>query len=119
MDSEHLIKFWELYNRHLVELIKLIPKENLAKQSKTDYEKIVTLEWLIRFNSSDLEHHLKQLLIIIKGDKMEMKKYLIETFEFNSLMNKKLLEKIKKLPEEECIRFFSLILIHKRSGWLE
>lgn len=49
---------------------------------------------------------------------MEMKKYLIETFEFNSLMNKKLLEKIKKLPDkEECIRFFSH-LINSQKKWM-
>ena len=49
---------------------------------------------------------------------MEMKKYLIETFEFNSLMNKKLLGKIKKLPDkEECIRFFSH-LINSQKKWM-
>ncbi len=62
VDSEHLIKFWELYNRHLVELIKLIPKENLMRQSKTDDEKIVTLEWLIEDYVHHLEHHLKQIV---------------------------------------------------------
>jgi len=49
---------------------------------------------------------------------MEMKKYLIETFEFNSLMNKKLLEKIKELPDkEESIRFFSH-LINSQKKWM-
>jgi uncharacterized damage-inducible protein DinB len=49
---------------------------------------------------------------------MEMKKYLIKTFEFNSLMNKKLLEKIKKIPDkEECIRFFSH-LINSQKKWM-
>ena len=50
---------------------------------------------------------------------MEIKKYLIETFEFNSLMNKKLLEKIKELPDkEESIRFFSH-LINSQKKWME
>ena len=49
---------------------------------------------------------------------MEIKKYLIETFEFNSLMNKKLLGKIEKLPDkEECIRFFSH-LINSQKKWM-
>ncbi len=49
---------------------------------------------------------------------MEMKKYLIETFEFNSLMNRKLLEKIKELPDkEESIRFFSH-LINSQKKWM-
>ncbi len=49
---------------------------------------------------------------------MEMKKYLIETFEFNSLMNRKLLEKIKELSDkEESIRFFSH-LINSQKKWM-
>ena len=62
MDLNHLIKFWELYNRHLVELIKLIPEEMLLRESKTDDEKIVTLEWLIDDYVHHLEHHLKQIV---------------------------------------------------------
>lgn len=62
MDSKHLIKFWELYNRHLVELIKLIPAEMLIRKSKTDDEKNVTLEWLIEDYVRHLEHHLKQIV---------------------------------------------------------
>jgi uncharacterized damage-inducible protein DinB len=49
---------------------------------------------------------------------MEMKEYLLETFEFNSLMNRKLLEKIKELPDKvECIRFFSH-LINSQKKWM-
>jgi DinB superfamily len=62
MDSGHLIKFWELYNRHLIELIKLIPEENLLRKSMTDDGKIVTLEWLIEDYVHHLEHHLKQIV---------------------------------------------------------
>ncbi|RPI72030.1 MAG: DinB family protein [Ignavibacteriales bacterium] len=62
MDSKHLIKFWELYNRHLVELIKLIPAEMLIRKSKTDDEKNVTLEWLIEDYVRHLEHHLNQIV---------------------------------------------------------
>jgi hypothetical protein len=62
IDSKHLIKFWELYNRHLIELIKLIPDEMLARKSKTDDDKIVTLEWLIEDYVQHLEHHLRQIV---------------------------------------------------------
>ncbi|RPI72031.1 MAG: hypothetical protein EHM47_09050 [Ignavibacteriales bacterium] len=49
---------------------------------------------------------------------MEMKKYLTDTFEFNDLMNRKLLEKIKTLPDKnECIRFFSH-LINSQKKWM-
>lgn len=49
---------------------------------------------------------------------MEMKQYLLETFKFNDLTNKKLLEKINTLPEkEECIKHFSH-LINSQNKWL-
>ena len=47
-----------------------------------------------------------------------MKDYLIETFKFNDTSNKKLLEKIKQLPDkEECIKFFSH-LINCQYKWM-
>jgi len=49
---------------------------------------------------------------------MEMKTYLIETFEYNSSTNKKLLEKIALLRDrEESIKFFSH-LINCQYKWL-
>ena len=49
---------------------------------------------------------------------MEMKKYLIDTFQFNDLMNRKLLEKIKLLTDKkECVRFFSH-LINSQKKWM-
>ena len=49
---------------------------------------------------------------------MEMKNYLIDTFKFNDLTNKKLLEKIKSLPDkEQCIRYFSH-LINSQNKWM-
>ena len=61
VNSEHLIKFWELYNRHLVELIRQIPEKYLL--CKCDCKgKIVTLQWLIEDYVHHLEHHLKQIV---------------------------------------------------------
>ena len=49
---------------------------------------------------------------------MEMKKYLIDTFQFNDLMNRKLLEKIKLLPDKkESVRYFSH-LINSQKKWM-
>lgn len=49
---------------------------------------------------------------------MEMKQYLIDTFMFNDQANKKILEKIKILPEKEMsIKFFSH-LINSQKYWL-
>ena len=49
---------------------------------------------------------------------MEMKQYLLDTFKFNDQANKKVLAKIKELPEKaECIKFFSH-LINSQNKWL-
>ena len=49
---------------------------------------------------------------------MQMKQYLIETFQYNDYANKLALEKIKQLPEkEECIKFFSH-LVNSMNKWL-
>ena len=49
---------------------------------------------------------------------MEMKQHLIDTFRYNNDANKKMLEKIKELPEkEESIRLFSH-LINCQYKWL-
>jgi len=49
---------------------------------------------------------------------MEMKQYLIDTFKYNDYANKKVLAKIKELPQkEECIKFFSH-LINSQNRWI-
>jgi len=49
---------------------------------------------------------------------MEMKQYLLDTFLFNDLTNKKLLEKIKQLPDNtESIKLFSH-LVNSQYKWM-
>jgi uncharacterized damage-inducible protein DinB len=49
---------------------------------------------------------------------MEMKNYLASTFNYNSSANKKLLEKIRLLPDkQECIKFFSH-LVNSQNKWM-
>src|SRR5258706_10755042 len=49
---------------------------------------------------------------------MQMKQYLIETFQYNDYANELALAKIRELPEkDECIRFFSH-LINSMNKWL-
>lgn len=49
---------------------------------------------------------------------MEMKNYLLETFKFNDVANKKILEKIFLLPDKsEVIRLFSH-LINCQYKWM-
>jgi len=61
MSSAHLISFWTIYNRHLIEVIKAMPEENYLKECKTNEAHPVTLEWLIEDYVRHMEHHLKQL----------------------------------------------------------
>ena len=50
---------------------------------------------------------------------MEMRQYLIETFQFNDRSNKMVLEKIKQLPDKtEAIKYFSH-LINSQNKWLK
>ena len=50
---------------------------------------------------------------------MQMKEYLIDTFQYNDITNRKLLEKIKLLPDkEESINFFSH-LITCQYNWMQ
>jgi hypothetical protein len=62
VDTKDLISFWTAYNRHLIELIKLVPVDNLEKECIIGEGRKVTLEWLIRDYVRHLEHHLKQIV---------------------------------------------------------
>jgi len=49
---------------------------------------------------------------------MEMKQYLLDTFEFNDHANRQVLDKIKELPDQShCINFFSH-LINSQNKWM-
>lgn len=61
IESSQIINFWTIYNRQIIEIIKRIPKENLANQVSVG-EKIMTLEFIIDDYVEHLEHHLKQLI---------------------------------------------------------
>jgi hypothetical protein len=61
IESAHLVKFWAIYNRQLIEIIKRIPKENWLNQVKIG-ENLLTLEFILVDYVEHLEHHLKQLI---------------------------------------------------------
>jgi hypothetical protein len=61
LTAKQLIKFWTVYNKHLIEVIKRIPEENLDRVCKMRNGDIVTLEFLINDYVTHLEHHLNQL----------------------------------------------------------
>jgi iron-sulfur cluster repair protein YtfE (RIC family) len=62
MDSKHLISFWESYNRHLIELIKLLSPDQLTKESLMSDGKPYSIAWIFRDYVGHIEHHLKQIL---------------------------------------------------------
>lgn len=61
MKASHVIGFWESYNRHLLEVIRHIPKEFLERTCNTGGEP-VTLHWLIDDYVNHMEHHLRQVI---------------------------------------------------------
>ena len=60
MDPMHILRFWTIYNQHLIEVVKRFPEDALQRKCLT--EKEVTLEWLIEDYVVHLEHHLRQLV---------------------------------------------------------
>ncbi len=61
IDSTQLINFWTVYNKHLLTIIKLIPKESMIKECNTGQNNI-TLEFLFDDYVNHLEHHLNQII---------------------------------------------------------
>jgi len=59
LTAKQLIRFWTVYNKHLIEIIKRIPEENLQRQCKMKDGKLVTLEFLINDYVVHMEHHLR------------------------------------------------------------
>ena len=62
MDTDHLIAFWEMYNRHLIELISRVPRSLLEKTCQMSDGTSYTLSWLFDDYVRHLEHHLKQIV---------------------------------------------------------
>lgn len=61
IDSKQIISFWTIYNKQLIEIIKLIPTENLKRQIKVG-ENLLTIEFLIADYVEHMEHHLNQVI---------------------------------------------------------
>ena len=62
MNSDQIISFWKIYNLQILELIKLISKENLSKKVKVGEDNIQTIEFLFKDYVDHMEHHLKQII---------------------------------------------------------
>ena len=62
MEKNQLISFWTLYNKQLLELIRLIPDKNLSRTCQMKDGTLLNIEFLINDYVVHLEHHLKQIV---------------------------------------------------------
>lgn len=61
MSQEHLISFWEKYNRHIVQLTQRIPTELLSRECMMSDGLGYSIGWLFEDYVRHLEHHLRQV----------------------------------------------------------
>ncbi len=61
MPQEHIISFWEKYNRHIVELISRIPAALMSRECTMSDGMSYTIAWVFEDYVRHLEHHLKQV----------------------------------------------------------
>jgi len=62
LNTKHLISFWEIYNRHLIEIMKSMPEENFTKECDTGDAEPHTIEWLFDDYVVHLQYHVKQIV---------------------------------------------------------
>jgi hypothetical protein len=62
LPANHVIELWTMYNRHLVEVIRNIPEEQLLTTCRTGETEPVTLLFILQDYVQHLEHHLKQII---------------------------------------------------------
>ena len=61
MRQEHMISFWEKYNRHIVELTQRIPAELLSRECMMSDGNAYPIRWVFEDYVRHLEHHLRQV----------------------------------------------------------
>ena len=62
MDKSHLIRFWTLYNLHLLEIMRRIPETDLERELMVHEKEPLKLGYVINDYLVHLEHHLHQLV---------------------------------------------------------
>ncbi|MBB5634832.1 hypothetical protein HDE68_000717 [Pedobacter cryoconitis] len=62
IDNKQIISFWTVYNKQLLELIRLIPAELLKKECFTGGDESLTIAFLFDDYVEHLEHHLRQVV---------------------------------------------------------
>jgi hypothetical protein len=62
VDAKHLIEFWTIYNKHLIQLASKISNENLDRKGVGKDGQPKTLGWYIEDYVIHMEHHLRQIV---------------------------------------------------------
>jgi len=62
LDRKHLVEFWIVYNKHLVQLASKIAGENLERKGIGKDGQPKTLGWYIEDYVVHMEHHLRQIV---------------------------------------------------------
>ena len=62
---DHLIRFWTIYNQHLLEIMSRVSADKLLRTCDSGDPELRTLEWLMVDYVNHLEHHLRQLVLTI------------------------------------------------------
>lgn len=63
MEQLEVINFWEMYNRHLIELISRFSETELSKECRMSDGSTRSVSWLADDYVRHLEHHLRQIFI--------------------------------------------------------
>ena len=62
MPTRHLMYFWQMYNLHILEVIRRMPEEILERECYTGDEMPHTLGWIFDDYVVHLEHHLGEMV---------------------------------------------------------
>lgn len=62
MPTRHLMYFWQMYNLHILEVIRRLPEEILERECYTGDEMPHTLGWIFDDYVVHLEHHLGEMV---------------------------------------------------------
>lgn len=61
INQQQLIYFWEAYNKQLIQLLKIMPTENLQLECFVG-DKFLSIGFLVNDYVEHLDHHLKQIV---------------------------------------------------------
>jgi hypothetical protein len=63
IDTQHLVNFWKIYNKHILFIMQNIPEEKLSLKITPEqpFEEADTLFLLMKDYVDHMDHHLKQI----------------------------------------------------------